>query len=485
MIKQIKRVRKTGFTLAPEAGNDRLRRVINKGLTQKEVLDTARVIYNSGWNMIKLYFMIGLPLEEEKDLQDIIDLAKQVVSIKGKKRGKPSLHVGISTFVPKSHTPFMWEPQISLAESRRRIQFIRQGLSNSPVRIKYNQPELSWLEGIFSRGDRRLVRALIEAWRLGARFDAWGEHFRMGIWEEAFRLTGVDPDFYLYRKRPLNEVLPWDHISSGVTKSYFTREWKKAQEEQLTPDCRNQCLECGVCDHKTVDPVLFSDSKFMPEPETEKTKGDSGPSTKYRLGFSKLGHAGYLSHLELLRVFTRAFNRAGLKLVFSKGFHPMPKVSFGCALPVGTESMQETVEIELMEITDVSLLMEIINKQLPPGITVNSITDIPNNKKKERLKESCFLVMLEGVELNKDDLETFLCSDYFPVVKIRKKGEIKVNARPLVKSMSLISPDRVKIAIKHVSGPELKPAEIVKNVFLLKEYNIDNMKVLKTSQVIA
>ena len=147
--------------------------------------------------------------------------------------------------------------------------------------------------------------------------------------------------------------------------------------------------------------------------------------------------------------------------------------------------MQETVEIELMEISDASLLMEIINRQLPSGITVNSITDISNNKKKERLKESRFLVMLKGVKLNKDDLEKFLCSDYFPVVKTRKKGAIEVNARPLVKSMSLISPDRVKITIQHISGPELKPAEIIKNVFLLKGYNINNMKVLKTCQVIA
>jgi len=177
MIEQIKRVRKTGFTLAPEAGNDRLRRIINKGLTQDDILGTAHVVYRAGWNLIKLYFMIGLPYEGDGDLQDIIDLSKQIVRLAGKKGKRANLNVSISTFVPKAHTPFMWTTQISPEESRRRIQLIQQGLRGSRIRVKWNQPELSWLEGVFARGDRRLGRVIMEAWGLGARFDAWGEHF--------------------------------------------------------------------------------------------------------------------------------------------------------------------------------------------------------------------------------------------------------------------------------------------------------------------
>ncbi|MCP4667360.1 MAG: TIGR03960 family B12-binding radical SAM protein, partial [Deltaproteobacteria bacterium] len=288
MIKEIQKVRKTGFTLAPEAGNDRLRRVMNKGLSREDILETARIIYGAGWNLIKLYFMIGLPFEEEKDLQDIIDLAKEIVRLGGKKGRRAKLNVSVSTFVPKSHTPFAWAPQIPLEESRRRIRFIRKGLDKSPIRVKWNQPEMSWLEGIFSRGDRRLCKALIEAWRLGARFDAWGEHFRMEIWEKAFRCSGVDPSFYLHRKRALNEVLPWDHIKSGVGKDYLLREWKRAQRGVLTADCREKCMECGVCDHKTIAPILFDRWKPGPGLEKSSPRVISSSPRKYRITFTKL-----------------------------------------------------------------------------------------------------------------------------------------------------------------------------------------------------
>lgn len=483
-MKQIKRVRKTGFTLAPEAGNDRLRRIINKGLTTKDILETANAVYGAGWNLIKLYFMIGLPFETDGDIQDIIDLARKVVKLAGKKGKRAKLNVSVSTFVPKSHTPFMWRPQIPLEESRRRIQLIQEGLKGPRIRVKWNQPELSWLEGIFSRGDRRLTEVLIEAWKLGARFDAWGEHFHKGIWEEAFNRTGIDPCFYLYREKPIDEVLPWDHIRSGVTKGFLKKEWKRAQREEWTPDCRETCIECGVCDHKTVDPIVFRDWTIPRSLEKSTHETIALPSKKYRLTFTKLNHAKYLGHLELVRVFFRAFRRAGLNLVYSRGFHPMPKVAFGCALPVGTESMQETADVELTEYADTSFLRKRINRQLPPGITVTSVQEITPGKKKQRLKESHFIVTLDETELNEPDLKRFLKSDYFPVVKMSKKGDHEINARALVKSMARFSPNGIKLTVRHTTGPEARPAEIVKSVFSLEDSQVTHMKILKTKQIL-
>jgi radical SAM family uncharacterized protein/radical SAM-linked protein len=484
LIEEVKRVRKTGFTLAPEAGNDRMRRIINKGLTQEEILDAARAIYGAGWNLIKLYFMIGLPLEEERDVEDIVGLSRRIMRFAGRNGRRAKLNVSISTFVPKSHTPFMWEPQISLEESHRRINMIRKGLGSGNVRVKWNQPELSWLEGVFSRGDRRLSRALMEAHRLGAEYDAWTEHFRMGTWEEAFRCAELDPSFYLYRKRSFEEVLPWDHIHSGVTKGYLNRERERAEAEKTTPDCRDKCLECGVCDHKTLDPVLFKDSNLPHGPEKPSLKGPTELSSRYRITFTKMGHARYIGHLELLRTFIRAFRRTGLDLIYSKGFHPMPKIAFACALPVGTESMQETLDIDTVGTPGTSF-KESLNRQLPSGITVTSVEGVSFDKKKVRLKESHFLVSLKnGVRLQEEYLETFLKSQYFPIVKINKKGEHKINIRPLVKSMTLVSPNSIRLIIQHTSGPQSKPAEIVRGVFSLDDSSVSEMEILKTNQVL-
>jgi len=485
LVEEIQRVRKTGFTLAPEAGNDRLRRIINKGLSREDILETAGIIYGAGWNLIKLYFMIGLPFEEEGDLQDIIGLAKEIVQLTGKKGRRPKLNVSVSTFVPKSHTPFAWVPQIPLEESRRRIGLIRSGLKKSPIRVKWNQPEMSWLEGVFSRGDRRLCKALIEAWRLGARFDAWGEHFRMEIWEEAFRRSGVDPDFYLHRKRELHEVLPWDHIKSGVGKDYLIREWKRAQRGETTADCREKCMKCGVCDHKTIAPILFS--RWKPRPGLEKSPPGviSFPPRQYRFTFTKLNRARFLSHLEVVKVFVRAFKRARLNLVYSKGFHPMPRVSFACALPVGTESMQETMDVTMADSFNVLSLKERINQQLPHGMAVVDVKEIYPENRKERLKESHFLITLNGVTLEEEYVDRFFKSEYFPIVRIGKKGENEINVRPFVKALDLIAPNRIRLAVIHTSGPGPRPSEIAKGVFFLKDAHLIDMKILKTRQVLS
>jgi len=481
---QIKRVRKTGFTLAPEAGSDRLRRVINKPLTNADIHKMAREVYGAGWNLIKLYFMIGLPTEAHEDIEEIILLAKEVIrSAKGKGK-KAKLNVSVATFVPKPHTPFMWLPQLSLEEAQRRIQFIRHALRGRRVRVKWNQPELSWLEGIFSRGDRRLTPALMEAWRLGARFDAWGEHFSMETWNEAFRRSGLDPEFYLYRSRSMEEVLPWDHIKSGVKTNYLKGEWKKALQGEVTPDCRDKCHDCGVCDHKRIDPILFRD--WEPPLKAEKDASEDRPrlTKKHRITFSKTESVRYLSHLELVRLFIRAFKRAGLNLVHSRGFHPMPKISFASALPVGTESIHETVDIELYDTTPVSSLKEAINRQLPDGISVISLEDITHDRRGFSLEESHFRVTLDGVQVTETKLQRFLQSENFPIAKTVKGRQRTINARLLVKSMSFSPPDGLDLVITHHSGPQLKPVEIIKGVFELSEEEAEAIRILKTGQVL-
>jgi radical SAM family uncharacterized protein/radical SAM-linked protein len=481
---QIKRVRKTGFTLAVEAGNEKLRRVINKGLTDQEILDMARGVYAAGWNLIKLYFMIGLPGEEEKDLDDIVRLAKELARQSGDRGRKTKLNVSVSTFVPKSHTPFMWAAQIPLEESRRRIEKIRASLRHTRIQVKWNMPEMSWLEGIFSRGDRRLCQALIEAWRSGARLDAWSEHFLVDRWVESFRRCGLDPDFYLHRERPPEEIFPWEHIDSGVRKEFLRREWDKAWRGELTPDCRDGCLECGVCDHRVTDPVLHREG--LPAPARIPSPGEVDVSEvrRYRVGFSKRGKARHLSHLELVRLFSRAFRRAGLRLAHSQGYHPMPKMSFFAALPVGLESLDESLDVEIHDGLSPDSALEMLNRQMPSGVRVASWMDVTDEAKRPRLRESHFTVTLEGLRLNDEAVNEFLAADSRPVIRKGRTGEKVVETRAAVKSVTLFPPCRVSLILGHGSGSEPRPVEIIRGVFGCTEEEMKGARVLKTKQVL-
>ena len=479
-FEEIKRVRKTGFTLAPEAGNDRLRRILNKGLTDEEILFMAREIYGAGWELIKLYFMIGLPTEEDRDLEDMIQLAGKVARASNK-RGK--VHMSVAAFVPKSHTPFMWLPQISLDESGRRIQFIQKSIKDPRIRVKWNQPEMSWLEGVFARGDRRLTPVLVRAWQKGARFDAWSEHFRLDVWQEAFRDTQVDPGFYLQRPRSLSEVLPWDHIQCGVSKEYLEKEWKKALEGEWTPDCRRKCLDCGVCDHKEVEPVLFREWTSAPKKVVPTAAGGSEEARKIRITFSKRGPAKYLSHLELVRAFVRAFKRAGVSLVYSKGYHPMPKLSFAAALPVGTESLHETLEVQWHDSGSGRTLRDKIGEQLPSGLEIKTLEVLEREAVSLKSKEIQYEISFHGVKAGEDRLEQFLASDFFPVTKKGKKGDRKIDARAQVKSAYFNTGSTMHLALKPMEGPALKPVEIIQGMFHLSDEDLDGVGVLKIMEI--
>jgi radical SAM family uncharacterized protein len=239
--------RRGGFTLAPEAATEKMRNTINKYVTHEELLETAREIYRRNWRTIKLYFMIGHPTEEMEDVQAIIDLAKQVLAEGRKIHGKKaSVNVGVSTFIPKPHTPFQWEPMDDLAHVEEKLNLLRSELRGQGLRLRWNDPKESVFEGILSRGDRRLAPVIEGAWRRGAIFDAWADHFREEAWLEAMEEEGIDPDFYTHRRRSLDEIFPWEHIDIAVTRKFLSKDYLMSLEEETRVDCRNQCFACGI-----------------------------------------------------------------------------------------------------------------------------------------------------------------------------------------------------------------------------------------------
>ncbi|HAJ27089.1 MAG TPA: TIGR03960 family radical SAM protein, partial [Syntrophus sp. (in: bacteria)] len=252
LIEAIKRVRKTSFTLAPEAGTQRLRNSINKGNTEEDLLKTSALVFEAGWRAVKLYFMIGLPGEEAEDLEGIASLAHKVLRT-SKNRGQVT--VSLSTFVPKPHTPFQWQRQIGLEEIFEKQSFFKSRLRHRNIQIKWNDARMSLLEGLFSRGDESLGPLIETAYRLGCRFDGWSDQFRNDHWENAIAQLGIEPAAFLC-ERPAETPFPWDHIDCGLDRQFLLEEAQKAHNETLTADCRlDGCYQCGVCDHIDIRPV--------------------------------------------------------------------------------------------------------------------------------------------------------------------------------------------------------------------------------------
>jgi len=250
-------VRKSTLTLAPEAATERLRRVINKQVSEEDLNRGVLAAYDRGWNHVKLYFMVGLPTETEEDVREIAQMAGRVSALR-RRLGKPPARVNlsVSAFVPKPHTPFQWEAMVGLERMRELRSLLRRSIRTGAIQLRFNRPERSYLEGVFSRGDRRLGRLLLEAHRLGCRFDAWDETFDYGKWLEAFRRAEVSPEEYADRPRRREEVLPWSHIGAGVSTEFLWRERERALRGEVSPDCtREGCLGCGLpnCPHAAVE----------------------------------------------------------------------------------------------------------------------------------------------------------------------------------------------------------------------------------------
>jgi radical SAM family uncharacterized protein len=248
LIESLPSHRKTGLTLAPEVGSRRLQQIINKNISEDELIETATSAFNKGWTSLKLYFMLGLPTETTDDIEGIIQLVNNISSLGRKAKGKrPQLRINLSTFVPKPHTPFQWVAQESKQQLDSKHELLKQELRRKGIRLSWSDPRTSLLEATLSRGDRRLGKVIYRAWQLGSTFDAWSEHFSYENWLRAFNESGLEPSFYAHRVRPLNELLPWAHIDIGVTTAFLKREYQRALEGKETPDCRYKgCNACGL-----------------------------------------------------------------------------------------------------------------------------------------------------------------------------------------------------------------------------------------------
>jgi len=251
LMEKAQKVRKSGLTFAPEAGTQRLRDIINKGVTEENLLNSVSLAFRGGWNGVKLYFMIGLPHETMEDIEGIAALGRKVADEYfkvPKEQINRGLEITISTssFVPKPFTPFQWEPQDSIDTLRAKQQFLKEHIRDRYLKYNWHDPELSMLEAVFARGDRRIGKVLLRAWERGCKFDSWNEHFKFDVWMQAFEDCGIDPAFYANRRREHDEVFPWDHIDVGVSKKYLLREKLRAEKGEVTPGCMAACSGCGA-----------------------------------------------------------------------------------------------------------------------------------------------------------------------------------------------------------------------------------------------
>ena len=465
LLKEIRTVRKTGFTIAPEAGTDRLRRVINKDFKEEEYEEALKILFEEGWLNLKLYFMIGLPTETEEDIEAIPKMAmKALKTAKQYTRRFVNINIGVSPFVPKPHTPFQWHQQNPSDMLKRKKEYIRDALAKKGFKIRGHDIEMSLLEGAFARGDERLAPLIEKAWSLGCRLDGWSEVFDFRKWKTAMDLTGIDAEAFARKTYKWSDVLPWEKIDIGVSKEFLWKENQKAFSGEITSDCRKACNNCGLgCLEKPGKIERLENKRIVNEDvKTPPYLLNFSPSqlhrfkpVRIRVEFSKTGGLKYLSHLELVSVLHRAIRRAEFPLEYSKGFHPSPKMSFGPPLGVGIAGLGEYFDMEIVPPFDLVKNMSKLNSLLPQGISIENMSAIPA----EAESLSSFITRYE-YEIKGGDvscLQSFLSRKEVNI----KRGKDTVNLRSLVEEARLTAGETIDLMVVDREDARVRLGELV------------------------
>ncbi len=394
---RMQQVRKSGLTFAPEAGTQRMRDVINKGVTEENLLTAVGAAFRQGWKQVKLYFMMGLPTETDEDVIGIAKLAKKVVDLYTEIKGKRGVKVtvSVSCFVPKPFTPFQWFGQVPIEEFERKQRLLKENITDRAITFNYHDARVSVLEGAIARGDRRISQVIYQAWKDGARFDGWTDLFKNDVWHEAFRKCGIDIKAFNERTRDFDEALPWEHTTPGVSRKFLKSEYDKAIAEELTHDCRRStCTGCGICPSlgvKIVDHADVVDQCEMvpPAADADKNKrgipGHTGGAPrqlyKFRAEITKDEDVRYISHLDYAGLIERSIRRAKLPAAYSEGFNPHMKIAFASALAVGVTSSAEYMDFELTEDLVQPEVFDRLSANLPSGIKLLKLKKFEGKQK--------------------------------------------------------------------------------------------------------
>jgi radical SAM family uncharacterized protein/radical SAM-linked protein len=494
LAEQIKRVRKTGFTIAPEAGSARLRAVINKNLSEEDALKAAEAAFKLGWRSLKLYFMCGLPTETDDDLSAIADLVMKI-----KKIARLKLSVGLAHFTPKAHTPFQWLKASKPDEIAARLEKVKAQTRRSGASIGFSDPGASFIECLLARGDRRLGSVLEKVSQAGARFEAWNDRFRLDYWLEALESEaslGLDLANLLIEEKDTSQNLPWSHLFCGVKTEFLIKELGKAYQGLSTPDCRlGGCGDCGACrdgvkidlakvnekNHKGPSLEVNSpqNTNFEAPAASVKAKvispkaGLLQQGFRYAARFTKDWPMVLLGHLEMVELFKRAFRRAGLKLMMSQGFHPQPKMSFLTALPVGVVSLDEYLLFSLREERNSNEIMRCLS--LPDGLKINYLEKLSSLVGKIKLESAVW-------EVSSAPAVFFSPPLLHPsqVSYTGAKGKI-LPFVDLVSDLKILSPEKVSIKIKAGLEGTPRPEKAVRALWELAEEDGPILTVVKTS----
>jgi radical SAM family uncharacterized protein/radical SAM-linked protein len=474
ILKEIKSVRKTGFTIAPEAATVRLRNVINKDFTEDDYQNSLRALFKEGWLNLKLYFMVGLPTETDEDIEAIPHMVMQALKIaKTNTRRYVNISVTLSPFIPKPHTPFQWYGQENIDGLKRKLNYLRDVFYKKRLRFKGHDENTSLLEAVFSRGDERLSDLIETAWSSGCRLDAWGESFDFNKWIASMEKTGIDPSSYSQRTFVKDDLLPWEFIDTGIKKEFLYKEYCKALSAEMTTDCRKVCHACGLkCKETMQDKNMMQDTRYTIQDKKnhascivhhESCIMNHASNVRVRVEFSKTGSLRYLSHLELVTTIIRALRRADVPIMYSQGFHPTPKISFGPALGVGIAGIKEYFDMEILPGFDINYLTPKVNHVLPEGLRFNDIAVIPANV----TSLSSFISRYE-YEIR--------CADSSVVKKfIELKDENKEidSEAQTVENILMIDKDAVRLILTDKEDRKVRLGDLLMKIFGLQREELD------------
>ncbi|HAJ78483.1 MAG TPA: hypothetical protein DCO75_01815 [Fibrobacteres bacterium] len=469
----------SSFTIAPEAGSARLRRVINKNFSDDAIMRAVDLLMKGNVQTLKLYFMIGLPTENDEDIEALINLASKIADKVRQRSKRRAVHVSISPFSPKAQTPFQWEAMGSPESLDKKSRYIKQELCrNRNVKVSYHDPKVIFLETVMARGDRYVSALIYEAWRCGARNDGWVEHFKPEVWKKA--ATDISVDMNIYTSAiPVEQPLPWSAISNGIPDSFLKEELKRAILEIPGKDCRDgECNGCGLCNEKIFTkkyefvPVSPDNAKNAAEPELI----NEDRKFYYRINYCKTGFMRFSGHRDMMNVIQRAISATLLPIAYSNGFHPVQKLSFGPPLPLGVVGESEFFDIVTNNPVETDEVLS-INKFLPHGLEIKTVVEI--NGSGESLNaiithgEYVFYPLFSaGFDELDHVVKNALCRQEISVavatdVNFPAEPEFK-NIRPLIVDLALVSNSGrtgIEAVLSLLPKATCKPMELVAGLF--------------------